>query len=180
MPKRVSGKWYAQAIFDLALEKKELENCQRGLDRLAELSQEESLMALLENPKIPFEAKEHLLREGWEEGHPFVFNLALLLVSKDGLRLAGDIDTHYRLLFDAYQGIEHVEVTTAVPLEDKEREIISNHIGKIMGGKVSLDLRVDPTILGGLIARIGDTLIDGSVRQNLDRLGKKLSEADRS
>ena len=180
MPKRVSGKWYAQAIFELALEKKELEGCQKGLDQLAELTRDESLMALLENPKLPFEAKEHLLREKLGEGHPFVFNLALLLVSKDGLRLAGDIDHHFRLLFDAYRGIEHAEVTTAVPLNEKEREIVSNRIGEFTGRKVTLDLQVDPSIIGGFIARIGDTMIDGSVRQNLDSLGKNLLEVGRS
>ena len=90
MPKRVSGKWYAQAIFELALEKDALESCQKGLDQFAELTQDESLMALLENPKLPFEAKERLLKEGLGEVHPFVLNLALLLVSKDDLRLSGD------------------------------------------------------------------------------------------
>ena len=63
MPKRVSGKWYGQAIFELALEKEALESCQKGLDQLAELTQDESLMALMENPKLPFQAKEHLLKE---------------------------------------------------------------------------------------------------------------------
>src|SRR4030067_2543221 len=119
MPKRVSGKWYAQAIFELALESKDLERCQKGLENTAELAQDESLMALLENPKLLFEAKESLLRERLGEVHPFILNLALLLVSKDVLRLGGDISRHYRLFFDAYRGIEHAEGATAVPLEEK-------------------------------------------------------------
>ena len=180
MPKRVSGKWYAQAIFEIALEKKELESCQKNLNQLTELTRDESLMALLENPKLPFEAKEHLLKERLGEGFPFVFSLVLLLVTKDGLRLAEDIDNHFRLLFDAYRGIEHAEVTTAVPLDEKEREIISNRIGEFIGSKVTLDLQVDPAVIGGFVARIGDTLIDGSVRQYLDSLGRNLLEVGRS
>ena len=180
MPKRVSGKWYAQAIFELALEKNSLEICQKGLERIAELTQAESLMALLENPKLPFEAKESLLKEGLGEVHRFILNIALLLVSKDGLRLAGDISHQYRLLFDAHRGIEHAELTTAIPLDEKEKEAISQRVGKSIGRKVTLDLQVDPSILGGFIARIGDTLIDGSVRQNLDSLGKSLLEVSRS
>ncbi len=180
MPKRVSGKWYAQAIFELALEKNALESCQQGMERLAELTRDESLMAFLENPKLPSEAKETLLKEALGEIDPYVFNLALLLVGKDVLRLADDITSEYRLLFDAYRGIEHAEVTTAVPLDEKDKEAISNRIGEIMGRKVTLDLQVDPSIIGGFIARIGDMLIDGSVRQNLDALGKNLLEVGRS
>ncbi len=180
MAKRVSGKWYAQAIFGLALEKKEPEVFQKGLDQLAELARDESVMALLENPKLPFDAKERLLREGLEGAHPLVVNLALLLVSKDGLRLAGDIASHFLVLFDAYRGIEHAEVTTAVPLEPKDREVLSNRVGEILGRRVALDLRVDPSVIGGFVVRIGDMLIDGSVRQNLDSLGKNLLEVGRS
>ena len=105
MSKRVSGKWYGQAMFELALQGKALDGCERGLEQLIELTRDESVMAWLENPKLPFEAKERLLREGLGEAHPFVFNLALLLVAKDGLRLAGEIGSQYRSLLDAHRGI---------------------------------------------------------------------------
>jgi F-type H+-transporting ATPase subunit delta len=180
MPRKVSGKWYAQAMFELALEKNELENCWKGLQQISQFTADESLMALLENPKLSFEAKEGLLQEKLGGVHPFILNLALLLVSKDGLRLAGDIAKQYQLLFDAHRGIEHAEVTTAIPLDERDKEILSNRVGEIMEMKVTLDLHVDPSILGGFIARIGDTLIDGSVRQNLESLGKNLLEAGRS
>jgi F-type H+-transporting ATPase subunit delta len=180
MAKRLSGKWYAQAMFELALEKREVESCQQGLERLAELTREESLMALFENPKFLFEAKKRLLQEGLGEGHPFVFNLGLLLISKDNLGLAEDISKQYRLLFDAHRGIEHAELTTAIPLDEKDREVFSRRVGEILERAVTFDLQVDPSILGGFIARIGDTLIDGSVRNNLDTLGKNLLEVRRS
>jgi F-type H+-transporting ATPase subunit delta len=180
MPRRASGKWYAQAIFELALEKKVLEAFQQGLERLTDLARDETLMALLENPKLPFEAKTDLMKEGLGEVHPFVSNLALLLVSKDGLRLAGEISRDYQVLLDAYRGIEHAEVTTAISLDEKDREMVSRRIGEILGRKVTLDLQVDPSIIGGFIARVGDMVIDGSLRQNLDSLGKSLLEVGRS
>jgi len=167
-------------MFELALEKNELESCWKGLQQISQLTADESLMALLENPKVPFEAKERLLQERLVGVHPFILNLALLLVSKDGLRLAGDIASQYRSLFDGHQGIEHAEVTTAIPLDEREKEILSRRVGEIMGKKVTLDLHVDPSITGGFIVRIGDTLIDGSIRQNLESLGKNLLEAGRS
>ncbi len=180
MAKRVSGKWYGQAIFELALKSKELEGCQEGLDQLTELTQDESLMAWLENPKLPFEAKERLLKERLGEVHPFVLNLALLLVSKDSLRLVSEIGRQYRFLLDAHRGIEHAVLTSAIPLDEKDWEILSKRIAEILGRKVTFDLHVDPSLIGGFVARIGDTLIDGSVRQNLDSLGKNLLEVGRS
>jgi len=180
MPKRVSGKWYGQALFELAREKNEFDACQRGLDQLAKLTRDESLMVLFENPKLPFEAKEHLMKERLGDVHPFVLHLGLLLISKDNLRLSDDVSLQYRLLFDAYRGIEHAEITTAIALDEREKEILSKRMGEILGRKVTFDLRVDPSIIGGFIARIGDTLIDGSVRQNLDSLGKNLLEVGRS
>jgi F-type H+-transporting ATPase subunit delta len=65
-------------------------------------------------------------------------------------------------------------------LGEKEKEILSKRMGEILGREVTFDLRVDPSIIGGFVARIGDTLIDGSIRQNLDSLGKTLLEAGRS
>ena len=180
MPKRVSGKWYGQAIFELAREKNGFDACQRGLDQLSNLTRDESLMALFENPKLPFEAKERLMRERLGDVHPFVLHLGLLLISKDNLRLSDDISLQYRLLLDANRGIEHAELTTAIPLDEKEKEVLSKRMGEILGKKVTFDLQVDPSIIGGFVARIGDTLIDGSTRQNLDSLGKNLLEAGRS
>ena len=180
MAKRASGKWYGQAIFELALEKEALENCQKGLDQLAELTQDESLMAWMENPKLPFEAKERLLKEGLGEVHPFVLHLALLLVNKDNLRLSGAVCYQYRLLFDAHRGVEHAELTTAISLDEKDKEIFSRRMGEILGRTVTFDLQVDPSLIGGFIARIEDMLIDGSVRQNLDSLGKSLLEVGKS
>ena len=180
MPRRVSGKWYAQAVFEIGLEKKALESFQEGMEKLAQLTRDETLMALFENPKLPFEAKTSLMKEGLGEVHPFVSNLALLLVSKDALRLAGEISRDYQVLLDASRGIEHAEVTTAIALDEKDTERVSKRIGEILGRKVTLDLQVDPSIIGGFIARIGDMVIDGSLRQNLDSLGKSLLEVERS
>ena len=135
---------------------------------------------MLENPKLPFEAKKSALRELSGEVHSLILNLALLLVSKNALRLAGDISDHFHRLLDAHRGIEHAEVTTAVLLDGKDEEAISRRITEILGRKVVLDLHVDPSLIGGFVARIGDMLIDGSVRQNLDSLGKNLLVAGRS
>jgi len=103
-----------------------------------------------------------------------------LLVHKGAIRLGRDIMDQYRLLFDAHRGIEHADVTTAIPLDERDKEMLSRRIGEVLGRKVTLDLRVEPSLLGGFIAQVGDMLFDGSIRRNLENLKKSLVEAGRS
>jgi F-type H+-transporting ATPase subunit delta len=180
MPSILSGKWYAQAAFELALAKGNLESWQQGLGRLAELIRDEEILTVMENPKGPFEAKKEIVKERMGEVDPLALNLAFLLVSKDGLRLAADIEKQFRLLMEAHQGIDRAEITTAVPLTEGEKTLISRRLSEKVGRKVLLDTRVDPSVIGGLVIRIGDTLVDGSIRQNLDTLQKALLEGDRA
>jgi len=176
MPRISSGKRYAQAAFELALGKNELESWRAGLKKMAELSHNEELMALLQSPRFPFDAKEDLLRQQLGEIHPLVSNLALLLVNKGLFRLSSDIFQQYTDLLDAYQGVERAKVTAAVRLSDKDKETISSRLGKIVDRKVAVDAQVDPSLIGGFIARMGDMLIDGSIRQRLESLKRRLVE----
>jgi len=179
MPKITSGKRYAQAAFELALERNELESWQEGLGKIADLTADEELMALLQNPRLPFAAKKTLLQKQLGEINPLAFNLALLLVSKGILRRGGDIYQQYNSLLDFHRGIERAKVTTALPLGDEEGEAISRRLAEIVKRKVVIDAQVDPSIIGGFIARIGDTLIDGSIHQKLETLRRSLVEVGR-
>jgi F-type H+-transporting ATPase subunit delta len=179
MPKISSGKRYAQAAFELALEKNELESWQEGLGKIADLTTDEELMALLQNPRLPFDAKKNLLQKRLGEINLLAFNLALLLASKGLLRRSKDIFHQYNNLLDVHRGIERAKVTTALSLGDKERNAISHRLGEIVERKVVVDAQVDPSVIGGFIARIGDMLIDGSIHQKLETLKRSLVEARR-
>jgi F-type H+-transporting ATPase subunit delta len=179
MPRISSGKRYARAAFELALEKNELEAWQGGLKKMAVLAADQELMTLLQDPRIPFDAKQSLLQKGLGEIHPLVFNLAILLVSKGILSRSGDILELYNNLLDAHRGVERAKVTTVLPLGTEEKEGVSRRLGEIVDRKVVIDGQVDPSIIGGFIARIRDTLIDGSIRQKLETLKKNLAEAGR-
>ena len=179
MARVTSGKRYAQASFKLALEKGELDSWQASLRKIAGVTTDENLVALLENPKLSFEMKKAVLAESLGEINPLALNLAYLLVHKDRLGIAGDISQQYDRLLDTHHGIEHVEVITALSLDDEDRERISSRFGEIIGHKVVIDAQVDPSIVGGMKARIGDTLIDGSVKSKLGALRKSLVEISR-
>jgi F-type H+-transporting ATPase subunit delta len=179
MARVTSGKRYAQAVFKLALEKEELDSWQASLRKITDITTDEKLMDLLENPKLPFEAKKALLAELLGKINPLALNLAYLLVHKDKVGIVSDISQQYDRLLYAYYGIEHVEVITALPLDDRDRERISSRFGEIIGHKVIIDAQVDPSIVGGIKAKIGDTLIDGSVKGKLEALRKSLVEISR-
>ena len=72
---------------------------------------------------------------------------------------------------------DSAKVATALPLGPDEKEVVSRRLGEIVDRKVVIDGQLAPSIIGGFIARIGDTLIDGSIRQKLETLKKNLVEA---
>jgi F-type H+-transporting ATPase subunit delta len=179
MPRISPGKRYAQAAFELALERNELESWQEGLKKMADSTSSEQLMALLESPRVPFDAKKELLQKQLGKINPLTFNLALLLVQKGSLRRSGDIFQQFIASLDAHRGVERAKVIAAVHLSDEVRETISTRLGKLVDRKVVVEDKVDSSVIGGFIARIGDMLVDGSVRQRLEALKKNLVEGRR-
>jgi F-type H+-transporting ATPase subunit delta len=173
-----SGKRYAQAVFELALEKNDVEVWQKDLEKMTVLTRDKKLIALLENPSLSFSAKKFLLQERLGKIHPLAFNLALLLVGKGRLRFLENISQKYNELFDTHRGIVRAGVTTVLPLDDREKDAISRQLGKMVERKVIPEGHVDPSIVGGFIARMGDTLIDGSIRQKLESLKRSLVEGN--
>ena len=177
MPQVSSGKRYAQAVFELALEKGEPESWQVGLSKITGIVADIKIMDLLENPKLPFDTKKSLLKERLGKVDSLILNLACLLMSRGKLKIIGDISQHYGRLLDAHYGIEHAELITAVSLDDEVKKNLSTRFAEMVGHKVVIDVRVDPSIVGGFKAKISDTLIDGSIHNMLEFLKKRLVEA---
>jgi len=98
-----------------------------------------------------------------------------LLVGRGKVKIASEISQEYDRLLDAHYGIEHAEVVSAVPLDEGDREKVSSRLEQMTGRKFALDVEVAPDILGGLIIKIGDTLIDRSLRGRLEALRRDLT-----
>lgn len=159
----------------MALETKELDRWQSDLRRMASLAEDATLIAFLESPKIHFDDKARLLSE-WLDGiNPLALNLAHLLVTKGRLSMMGGIADGYQRLLDSYRGIEPAEVITAVPLDEEDKRRLAEHLGAIVGKEVVLKTEVDPGLLGGIVARVGGMLLDGSTRSKLEALKKELA-----
>lgn len=179
MPRIISGKRYAQASFELALEKGELENWWDGLHKAACIITDVRVMRLLENPKISLDRKKRFLKKGLGKVEPLVINMVCLLMSRGKLKILGDISQQYARLLDAHYGIAHAEVVTAVPLDDDGKKRLSNLFAEMVGHKVIVNAHTNPSIVGGFRARISDTLIDGSIKNILESLKKTLAWAGR-
>jgi F-type H+-transporting ATPase subunit delta len=162
-------------VFDIALEKKELDKWQSDLDKVAALSGDTTVMALLEDPRVPFEAKAKILSGQLGDIEPLALNLVYLLVARGRLGMLGDIADEYRLLLDSYRGIERAEVTTAVALDEKDIAGLEERLGEMVGKKVVVEARVDSSLIGGVVARVGGKLLDGSTITRLMTMRKALA-----
>jgi len=165
----------ARAVFEIALEQKELDRWRSDLEEMARFLEDAELRTLLESPKAPLEDKRRILRESMKGLNPLALNLISLLMTKDRLDAMGQIAAEYRHLLDSYRGIERGELVTVVPLSDEERRKIEEQAGALLGKKVVLTPQVNPEILGGMVARIGARLLDGSARSRLQALRKELA-----
>jgi F-type H+-transporting ATPase subunit delta len=177
LAKKAYLKRYAQAIFELALEKNEIDRWQADLQQIVALSQDAAYMSALENPKIRLEDKTKALAEKLTGVSPLALNLASLLTARGILPMAGGIAQEYQQFVDAYHGIEQAEVLTAVPLDDSDKQILVERLSALTGKKVVMKSEVDSAILGGLVARIGGKLLDGSTRTKLAALKDSLARA---
>jgi len=175
----VYAKRYAQAVFELALERKELDRWQSDLRKIASLAEDAALSAVLESPKFRFEKKAKLLSERLGKINPLALNLAYLLASRGRLGVIGNIADEYQRRLDSHRGMERAEVITAIPLDDEDKLKLEKRLGGIVSKKVVLEPEVDSHVVGGFIARIGGKLLDGSTRGKLEALKRELIGAGR-
>lgn len=179
MARRAYAKRYSQAIFEIALETGELDKWQSDLPKIVSIVGEATFKAFLDSPKVHFDGKARLLSEQLEGISPLALNLLFLLITKGRLSMLGDIVDEYQRLLDSYRGIESAEVITAIPLDERDELKLAEHLSAIFGKKVVLKPEVDPTLIGGFVARVGSRLLDGSTHSKLMALKRELAGVDR-
>lgn len=177
MAKTVSARRHAQAVFELALERGELEKWQADLEMLGVALKEPQLAVLLENPKLRFSEKEKMLQNIFGGFTPLALNLVKMLVAKNRLGIVDGLIEEFNTMLNRHYGKETAEVTTAIPLSDEGKEMVRGKLAGVTGKDLVVTAEVDPGIMGGVVARVGDKLIDGSVRTRLKELHKDLLEA---
>jgi F-type H+-transporting ATPase subunit delta len=172
---------YARALLDVAVrEKADLEQIQDELSQFADLfTQHPTLEKVLLNPAVPVPRKraaisELLLRA---KVSAILARLLALLADRDRLVLLPDLLVAYRERLLEHRHVVRADVTTAAPLAADRAQAIQSGLAKVTGRTVTLSTNVDPSIIGGVVARVGSTVYDGSVARQLEKMKKRLVEA---
>ena len=173
-----SARRYAEAAFELAAESNAIDPWAKDLETLASLSEERDVLMLLDSNRVPRDEKERLLVAALgAQVSPQAVNLAKLLADRGKFGIARQVQRTFQEMADDRAGIAHATVTTAVPLSPEERQAVADRLSQITGKKVDVTPVVDESIIGGVVARIGDQLIDGSTRSKLVALKRRLELA---
>ena len=174
MPQRVSGKRYAQAIFELGLEQDRLEQWAGDLEFIDGVLQDEEFRTLLKHADVPIADKIKAIDAVLSETDPTIRNLVNLLVTKGMVDAVQDLRVAYTALLDEHLGRQRIQVTSAVPLEPQELERVTQFVSNLIRKEVVVSTDVDESILGGVVIQIGDQLLDGSTSSRLEALRNRL------
>jgi F-type H+-transporting ATPase subunit delta len=168
---------YAETLLALARKAQDAPGWGTMLRQVANaMTSDATLHGFLESPRIASERKSDVLSKALGDRVPRVFLLFLhSLVKNRRQMLIPQIAEQYDTLLDASNGIVHARVTVSRETPDSERDAIARQLSKTVGKTVVPHLQVDPAILGGIIVRIGDTVMDGSLRRRLGLLRRRMS-----
>ena len=177
MARGASARRYAQAVFAIALEQGEPDRWLDDLALLADAMANEEFANFLDAPQLTLNQKTALVEETLGDSvSRLARNLISLLASRNSARLLPSITESYQEMLDDYNGIERAEVISAVPLSDEQQQRIEMMLTGIVGKDITATSRVEPQILGGFVARVGDKVIDGSTRTRLDELRREVAQ----
>lgn len=171
---------YARALLDVAVaEQADLRLIEQQLDGfVALLGANPALEKVLVNPAIPAQRKHGVVVELTTRAatDTRLAKLLLLLADHDRLILVRDLAAAYRdRLLDHFK-VVRAELTTAAPLAADRTKAIESSLAQLTGRTVLLSSRVDPSIIGGVIAKVGSTIYDGSVTRQLEKMKERLTE----
>jgi len=162
---------YAEAAFEVARRDGTLTRWLDDLRLAADVVTQPDVARAVDSPAIPFATRREILGKLLERRvTPQAYNLVLLLAERGRLSAAPAVAAEYKRLVDRERGVVVATVTSAAPLETAELEAIGARVREMTGARAEIVTVIDPDLIGGVTVRIGDRLIDASVRGRLERL----------
>ncbi len=167
---------YAEALFDLGERTGETEHFQALMDGLAQaILVDPQIRAMLDSPRVPKPTKQEIFRRALEDRAPEGFVRFLGAVVKRGRQaLLPAIAEQFSGLVDEKFNRVHAGVTVAREPDHELQEVIRQRLSAVIGKEILPHFRTDPSILGGVIVRVGDRIMDGSVRRKLVSLRQRM------
>ena len=169
---------YAETLLELARRAEDLAGWGKLIQDVANAMEDDATLRLfLESPKVSEAQKSAVITEALSDRVPRHFlRFLLAMIRKRRQMLIPEIATEYFNLVDQSEGRIHANVTVARESSESERNAIAEQLSKVLGKQAVLHVNVNPAILGGVIVKVGDTVMDGSVRRKLATLrGRILS-----
>jgi len=171
----IAARRYAEAAYAIAKDSGTQDQWRDDLASIAQVVEYPQVSGYLADAKVSEDEKARLLQRALDIS-PLGMNLALLLLERGRLHLAPWILAEFDRMLDEERGVARAVVTTAVPLAPGEEQAVAERLRALVGAReVRLETEVDPSLIGGMVARIGDRLIDGSVRTRLVQLKRSLA-----
>ncbi len=168
---------YAVALADVVTKNGEIEIIRDELGQFAALmTGNPQLLEIFRNPAVPFENKRNVLESLIAKARPAKTTANFLRVLQRNHRLADlpVVNERFNTVLEERAGLITAEVTTAQPLAAAQQTALQTRLQEITGKRVKLDFRINPEIIGGVVTRIGSTVYDGSVKNQLQQLKEKM------
>lgn len=179
MPTSAAARRYARALFGLAKEERRVRETSDELDGLAKLfEQSAALREALLTPLHPVKERKAVLLALADRGGlgGTMKNFCAFLIDQRRLVDYPGIHEEFQRLSDEAAGLVTAEVVSASPLDDRRKDRLRRALSERTGQEVQLDIRIDPLLIGGAIAKVGDMVFDGSLRAQLDQLRASLTK----
>jgi len=165
-----SAKRYAQAAFDIAQASDSIQEWDEQLSMLAQASNIPEFASLMQAPEIKPEERSKTLELVIPSLSDGTRNLLMLIAKRGAVKVLPQVYSRFQELSDGAQGVVRVQVTSAIELTDADQKRITEQLAASLGKEVRITTAVKPELLGGLVIRVGDRVIDGSAQQRLQAL----------
>jgi F-type H+-transporting ATPase subunit delta len=169
---------YARALFEVATEKNKIDGVREELGQFADaLAESRELQTFFFSPYFSTEEKKDGLHSAVTGADPEIRNFLELLLEKHRMPVVFRIRQDYDRLWEQAHKLLPVEITSAIELDPSIAERIGDEIGRQTGRTVELTSTVDPDVIGGIVLRVGNSILDASIRNRLETLRKQVAKA---
>ena len=178
MSSQTIARRYATALADVITEQREEAEVRAELNQWEQmLGANPSLLEIFSNPTVSYEQKQRVLSEliARTRVRPTTANFLRLMLKNQRLAELSQVVAKLSQMLEERAGVISADVTSAQPLAAATAAALTSRLSEITGKKVNLNFSTDESLLGGIVTRIGSTVYDGSVRNQLERLGEELA-----
>ena len=174
----VAATRYAKALLDVLYPARAEMGREQLMKFASVLSQQADARLVLENPTVSPEKRKELLNKIGDALalDPPIRNFLGLLIERNRLDVMDEIVSTYEALLDEKLGVVKAKITSALELDSRQREEVAARLQTLTGKKVRMEVFIDPSLIGGLVAQVGSTIYDGSIRQQLQTFRNSLTQ----